>query len=80
MAHATKPVSFYHADFLKGADLSSASFDDLSLSDIRVEDGSLTLYRSEVTGSLRLIATLQRDPQPLGRELEFSEARFGSLV
>ena len=80
VAHAIRPVSFYHADFLKGADLSSATFDDLSLSDIRVEDGSLTLYRSEVTGTLRLIATLQREPQPLGRELEFSAARFGGLV
>lgn len=78
--HATRPVSFYHATFAKGADLSSASFDDLSLSDIRVEDGSLTLYRSEVLGTLRLMATLQRDPQPLGRELEFSATHIGYLV
>jgi hypothetical protein len=78
--HATRPVSFYHATFAKGADLSSASFDDLSLSDIRVEDGSLTLYRSEVFGTLRLMATLQRDPQPLGRELELSATNIGYLV
>jgi uncharacterized protein YjbI with pentapeptide repeats len=78
--HATRPVSFYHATFAKGGDLSSASFDDLSLSDIRVEDGSLTLYRSEITGTLRLMATLQRDPQPLGRELELSATHIAALV
>jgi uncharacterized protein YjbI with pentapeptide repeats len=78
--HATRPMSFYHATFAKGGDLSSASFDDLSLSDIRVEDGSLTFYRSEVTGTLRLIATLQRDPQPLGRELELSSTHIATLV
>jgi len=78
--HATRPVSFYHATFAKGGDLSSATFDDLSLSDIRVEDGSLTLYRSEILGSLRLMATLQRDPQPLGRELELSATHIGYLV
>jgi uncharacterized protein YjbI with pentapeptide repeats len=78
--HATRPVSFYHATFAKGGDLSSASFDELSLSDIRVEDGSLTLYRSEVLGTLRLMATLQRDPQPLGRELELSATHIGYLV
>jgi uncharacterized protein YjbI with pentapeptide repeats len=78
--HATRPVSFYHATFAKGGDLSSASFDDLSLSDIRIEDGSLTLYRSEVTGTLRLMATLQRDPQPLGREVELSSTHIGYLV
>jgi len=78
--HATRPVSFYHATFAKGGDLSSASFDGLSLSDIRVEDGSLTLYRSEITGTLRLMATLQRDPQPLGRELELSATHIGYLV
>jgi len=80
VAHATKPVSFYHATFARGADLSSATFDDLSLSDIRVEDGGLTLYRSEITGTLRMIATLQREPQPMGRELEFSAAQIASLV
>ncbi len=52
----------------------------MSLSDIRVEDGSLTLYRSEVTGTLRLMATLQRDPQPLGRELELSSTHIAALV
>jgi hypothetical protein len=80
VAHATKPMSFYHATFAKGGDLSSASFDDLSLSDIRVEDGGLTLYRSEITGTLRMIATLQREPQPMGRELEFSASQIASLV
>jgi uncharacterized protein YjbI with pentapeptide repeats len=80
VAQATKPMSFYHADFLKGADLSSATFDDLSLSDIRVEDGGLTLYRSEITGTLRMIATLQREPQPMGGELEFSATQIASLV
>jgi uncharacterized protein YjbI with pentapeptide repeats len=80
VAQATRPVSFYHATFAKGADLSSANFDDLSLSDIRVEDGSLTLYRSEVKGTLRLMATLQREPQPLGRELELSGTQIASLV
>jgi uncharacterized protein YjbI with pentapeptide repeats len=78
--HATRPVSFYHATFAKGGDLSSASFDDLSISDIRVEDGSLTLYRSEVTGTLRLMATLQRDTQPLGREFELSSTHIAYLV
>jgi uncharacterized protein YjbI with pentapeptide repeats len=80
VAHATKPLSFYHATFAKGADLSSANFDDLSLSDVRVEDGSLTFYRSEITGTLRLMTTLQRDPQPLGRELELSATHIGCLV
>ena len=39
-----------------------------------------TLYRSEVFGTLRLMATLQRDPQPLGRELELSATNIGYLV
>jgi uncharacterized protein YjbI with pentapeptide repeats len=80
VSHATRSMSFCHATFAKGADLSSASFDDLSLSDIRVDEGGLTLYRSEVTGTLRIIATLQREPQPMGRELEFSAAQIASLV
>ena len=48
--------------------------------DIRVEDGGLTLYGSEITGTRRMIATLQREPQPMGRELEFSAAQIASLV
>lgn len=77
---ASKSVSFYHATFLKGADLSSAIFDDLSLSDVAVQDGSMTLYRSEITGSLRWMATLQRDPQPLGNEWNFSATQIGCLT
>ena len=79
-SRASRPVSFYHATFRKGADLSSATFDDLSLSDIAIEDGSLTLYRSEITGTLRVMATLQRDPQRLGSELQFSATQIGCLI
>lgn len=79
-SRAGRPVSFYHATFLKGADLSSAIFDDLSLSDGDVRDGSVTLYRSEITGTLRWMATLQRDPQSLGNEWDFSSAQIGCLI
>jgi len=80
MARASKPVSLYYATFHKGADLSSALFDDLSLSDVAVPTGSVTLYRSEIRGTLRWMVTLQREPQPLGSEWELSATRIAYLV
>jgi uncharacterized protein YjbI with pentapeptide repeats len=79
-AQAARPMSLYHSTFLKGADLSNANFDDLSLSDVAVREGSIVLYKSEITGTLRLMATLQRDPQPLGSEWDLSNTQIGRLV
>jgi hypothetical protein len=81
IARAGGPVSFYHATFEGGADISSAVFyGDLSLSDIAVLSGSVTLHQSQVRGTVRLMATLQRDPQPLGNEIDFSASTLEALV
>jgi nucleoside phosphorylase/uncharacterized protein YjbI with pentapeptide repeats len=81
IAEAHGAVSFHHATFLKGADLSNAYFEgDLSMSDVAVREGGMSLYRSEVTGTLRVMATLERLPQPLGEEWDLSGARIGTLV
>lgn len=81
MAQAGGALSFYHCNFIKGADLSSGRFGgDLSISDIAVESGTVTFYGSEIKGTLRFVATLQRDPQPTGDAIELSEARIGALV
>lgn len=78
---AGQTLSFYYVDFEKGADFSSAKFDgDLSLSDIAIESGSLTFCLSKLKATTRLMATLQRIPQRLGDEIDFSKAELGSLV
>jgi hypothetical protein len=64
-----------------GADLSSAHFAaDLSLSDVAVQSGAMALYGSEIGGVLRLITTLQRNPQQLGDAVDLTKARIKSLV
>jgi uncharacterized protein YjbI with pentapeptide repeats len=81
IAETNGAASFHHATFLKGADLSNARFQgDLSLSDVAVREGGISLYRSEITGALRMMATLERAPQPLGGEWDLSGARIDSLV
>ncbi len=81
VARAGRALSFYHCNFSKGADLSSGRFHgDVSIADVAVESGTLTFYGSEISGILRLMATLQRDPQPLGDAIDFSTARIGRLV
>ncbi len=81
IAETEGAVSFHHATFLKGADLSNARFQgDLSLSDVAVWEGGTSLYGSEITGTLRMMATLERVPQPLGSEWDLSGARINSLV
>ena len=81
VALAGRALSFYHCDFSKGADMSSGRFSsDLSIADVAVESGTLTFYGSEIGGTLRLVATLQRDPQSMGDAIDFSAARIGNLV
>src|SRR5262249_15758679 len=81
IAEATGAVSFHHATFLKGADLSNARFlGDLSLSDVAVRDGGMSPYRSEITGTLRMMATLERVPQPLRADCDLAGAKIDSLV
>jgi len=74
-------LSFYHASFGHGPDLSNLRVDgDLSLSDVALNAGSLTLQRSQVGGTLRLMTTLQREPQPLGNEVDLSQTTLGALI
>jgi uncharacterized protein YjbI with pentapeptide repeats len=80
MIRTSRPVSFYHATFRNGADLSGSTFDDLSVSDVAVHDGSVTLHGSRVTGTVGLMVTLQREPQPMGREWDLSSADIERLV
>jgi hypothetical protein len=80
MVRAPRPVSFYHATFRQGADLSGSTFEDLSLSDVAVHDGSVTLHGSQITGTVRLMVTLQREPQPMGREWDLSGTDIRRLV
>lgn len=81
IAETKGAVSFHRATFLKGADLSNARFQgDLSLSDVAVLDGGISLYGTEINGTLRMMATLERVPQPLGGEWDLSGARIDSLV
>jgi hypothetical protein len=81
IARAAKPVSFYAATFEKGADFSSTFFtSDLSISNLAVLSGSLPFYKSEIKGDTKLIATLERDQQPLGDEIDFSAAKLHSLI
>ena len=66
IARAGRAVSFYYCRFSRGADFSSTRFDgDLSLSDIALETGILIFNRAEIGGTVRLMVTLQRDPQIL---------------
>ena len=66
---------------MAGADCSGLWVEnDLSISDIRLANDTLTFRQAEIGESVRFMVTLQRDAQEFKGSVDFSNAKLGELV